>query len=108
MTAALLNTIELARRLNGRCVLTKRGTIISRGGHEHADCSTCEARCDFGDMGIAGDGFSIFGTPEGPELRWRCPGCGVSVVERTTAIQAHAHADRIKQDPLCHKCKATA
>lgn len=108
MTAALLNTIEIARRMNGRCAMTKRGTILSRGGQEHDDCSTCQARCEIGDMGMAGDGFSIVGTTDGAELKWRCPGCGVSVVEPTRAIEAHTHADRIKQDPLCHKCRQPA
>ena len=105
MTAALLNAIELARRLNGRCAITKRGSIISRDGREHADCSTCEAQCGIGEMGMAGDDFSIVGTTQGAKLKWRCPGCGVIVTETTRAIEAHAHADRIKQDPLCHKCR---
>lgn len=107
MTAALLNTIEIARRLGGRCVMTKRGSIISRGGNEHADCSTCEGRCDIGDMGLAGDGFSIIGTNSSAELRWRCPGCGASVREETTAIDAHTHAEQIKRDPLCVRCRRT-
>ena len=42
MTASLLLSIELARRLNGGCAPVAGG-VLANDGETHADCSTCTA-----------------------------------------------------------------
>jgi hypothetical protein len=106
MTAALLLTVELARKMNGDCAQVSGG-VLARDGNKHADCSTCHAVCGkSNDMGLADAGFRIARTLEGLALNWACPSCGVEVTEATTLFSASADARKIAADALCGRCRA--
>lgn len=106
MTAALLLTIEIARKLRGGCVIVDGG-VLALDGARHADCSTCHAECGISkDVGLAETGFRIAKSHDGLSLNWECPTCKTSVCERTTIFLASADARAIAADPICVKCRA--
>lgn len=105
MTAALLLTVELARRLNGNCAQVSGG-VLANDGSKHADCSTCHATCgNASDMGLAEAGFRISRTLNGLALNWACPSCGRDVTEETSLFAASEDARKIATDPLCGRCR---
>jgi hypothetical protein len=105
MTAALLLTVELARKMNGDCAQVSGG-ILASDGSKHADCSTCHALCGkSNDMGLADAGFRITRALEGLMLNWSCPSCGCEVTEATSLFSASADARNIATDALCCRCR---
>lgn len=106
MTAALLLSIELARKLNGDCAPVAGG-VLANDGSKHADCSTCTAAAcgKSRDMGLAEAGFRITRSWQGLSLAWRCPGCGGEVTEQTELFAASRDARTIAADPLCGRCR---
>lgn len=106
MTAALLLTVELARKLNGNCAQVGGG-VLANDGSKHADCATCYATCGkSSDMGMADAGLKIARTLTGLVLNWLCPSCGCEVTEATELFSASADAKAIATDPLCGRCRA--
>lgn len=105
MTAALLLTINLARRLNGNCAQVTGGVLASDGS-KHTDCSTCHSICGKADdMGLADAGVRISRTHTGLQLKWSCPSCQCEVTEATELFSAGADARRIAGDNHCHRCR---
>lgn len=106
MTAALLLTIELSRKLKGACAWIDGG-VLANDGSKHADCSTCQATCGkSNDMGLADAGFRIARTLTGLVLNWNCPSCGCEVTEETRLFSAGSDAKAIAANPLCGRCRA--
>lgn len=105
MTAALLITYEISRRIRGKCKPYKKG-LLAADGFFHADCSTCFATCgDMDDMGLAFSGVVITQDWNGLNLKWKCPGCGCDTYQETVLMSAARDAEQIAADSLCCKCR---
>jgi hypothetical protein len=97
---------KIIRRLGGRCVRTDTG-LIAYNGERHEHCGTCQVMCGREGLGFSG-GLEVVRTygSEAIALRWACPVCGVVVTQETTALGSLIDAEAVKQDPLCHRCRA--
>ena len=96
---------NIMRRLGGKCRRIDGG-VLAYNGERHEHCGTCSARCGTEDFGFSAD-VEIARTygSEAIELRWACPGCGVTVTQETTALGSLIDAEAVKQDPLCSRCR---
>lgn len=111
MTAALLNNIELHRRLRGQCrinlltgnAITLELASVSSGNEA---CTTCAAPCgNWHANGLAGEFCNVRLVEGASVIEWVCPGCGVNVSEESTVL-GHIEAVRaIELDPLCGRCR---
>ena len=96
----------LMQRLGGRCIQTSGG-ILARNGQAHANCSTCDTPCESAVLGFSGgvEVGRVWGS-DALELRWPCPGCGVTVTQETTALASLTDAAFTQTDGLCYRCRA--